>query len=633
MSPALRRRALLLFATFAIFACEFPGIPTYATAQSGDADAQENPLGIRAIKLGTKPFVVASLASLNRAKDKLTYVFDAAGAPDAVDAIMQRLDDNAGGLEGIDWDRPIGMMVYLSSVFPPAFEFVAFMPVAEIDSFQRTMELGQVVMVKVPNEEGRYELIGPQQTSQVRIEQGYAFIQLPFFEPDSAFDRELPSPETLAAALSTQFDVAITLDVDAVPRATRDLIVNVLTATMSTQMQQRDDEPDSVYEIRRSWTQGDIDALKLVMDELNRLTIGLNVAAEDRALNLDVVFEAPEGTKLLQEIFESTAKPSYFTPLLSDESPVSLSMSSILSKRDRERYAGVFQGLKGELARQIDINNLGPAPEDGGPLNAGLDALQKTFMEGHLDLFGQCYADSNDKLAVVGAWRVEDGDAIAAGLFDMLNRAKDQDDIGEIQTGYNQHQGITFHRVVFKGSDPGRDEVFGRNAAFIFGVGARSAWGCVGGEDAFRTLTTVMDQLAAAYESPQERQTPASFRLVVNVNQLIDLQQNASAASRSAADDAEAAAEEAAEAAAEAADAAPTAPRPGGNQNRGRERFRQRREQTGKLFRETMAEGGDRIEVDFRLTENGGRTRIRLGEAFIRFIGRQVASQIGADAD
>ncbi|MEZ6059298.1 MAG: hypothetical protein R3C19_02940 [Planctomycetaceae bacterium] len=626
MFSFFRRRSFLLLACVAVITATLSGTAGQVRAQSDD---ENNPLGIRSVKTGTKPLVVASLASLNRAKEKLAYVFDAAGAPDTLDAILSRIEDNAGGLEGIDWDRPIGIMAYLGSVFPPAFEFVVFMPVDDIASFQRTLELGTVVMVNVPNQDGRYELIGPQQTSQMRIEQGYAFIQLPFFEPDPAFDRDLPAPETLAAALATQFDVAITLDVEAVPKATRDLILNLLTATMSTQMQQRDDEPESLYEIRRSWMQGDIDGLKLLMDELNRLTIGVRVSAEERSLNLDMVFEAPEGTKLLQEIFESTAKPSYFTPLLSDESPVSLSMSSILSKRDRERYSGVFEGLKHELARQIDINGLGDAPEENGPLNSGLSALQKTFMEGHLDLFGQCYADSSDKLAIVGAWRVEDGDAIAAGLFDLLQRVKDQKDIGDIQTGYNEHAGITFHRIVFKGTDPARDELFGRNSAFIFGVGTRSAWGCVGGDDAFRTLTGVMDQLAAAYESPQERQAPPSFRLVVNVNQLLELQQGVRTAVETTA------ADEAAETGAEG-QASDTAGQDQGRPNRlnnPRERFRQRREQAGKRFRETMAEGGDRIEVDFRLIENGGRTRIKLGEAFVRFIGRQVASRFGGESD
>ena len=51
-----------------------------------------------------------------------------------------------------------------------------------------------------------------------------------------------------------------------------------------------------------------------------------------------------------------------------------------------------------------------------------LNALQATVAEGHVDLFGQLYRDSSDKLAVVTAMRVVEGETLAVGLRDMLMR-------------------------------------------------------------------------------------------------------------------------------------------------------------------------------------------------------------------
>jgi hypothetical protein len=371
--------------------------------------------------------------------------------------------------------------------------------------------------------------------------------------------------------------------------------------------------------------QGDIDALKMLLDEVQRMTIGVDIIPEERVANIDMVFEAPEGTKLFQELFESTTKPTYFAPILNEDAPVSLSMSSVISERDRERYSGVFEGLKGELARQIDINNLGAVPDESSPIFDGLTALQETFNEGHLDVFAQCFSDSSDKLVVLGAMRLERGEAVAAGLFDLLNRIQDQDDIGEIQLGYGEHAGITFHRIVFKGNDPGRAEVFGRDAALIFGVGSRSGWACVGGDEAFDTLKAVIDQLTLAYENPQDRQAPASLRLILNVNQLVELQQRAESASRSAEkEELETLRGEVEELAQAPADKVQQRATELGNR---RQRFRQRQRRNGEIFRAALAEGDDRIQVDFRPTDTGGRTRIQVQEGFIRGIGRLIAQQ------
>ena len=51
-----------------------------------------------------------------------------------------------------------------------------------------------------------------------------------------------------------------------------------------------------------------------------------------------------------------------------------------------------------------------------------------------------------------------------------------------------------------------------------------------------------------------------------------------------------------------------------------------RRERGGEIFRETLAEGDDRIEMDSRLTETGARVRIRLEEGFVKIFGRLLAN-------
>ncbi|MEZ6132648.1 MAG: hypothetical protein R3C59_28610 [Planctomycetaceae bacterium] len=577
---------------------------------------------------GTKPFVVLTAASANQLKDKAHFIFETAEMPDIVDSILQKLDENVNGLQGLNWERPAGIMVFLNSVLPPSSEFVAFLPVSSPEEFQAMMETGPVVMREEPNEPGRYELISPRRNIQIRIQNDYAFIQLPPMDPDPAFDRDLPDVTNLVAAQARQFDVSVTLDVEAVPKPTRDLLFNMLASMMSTQHQQRDEEPDAVYAVRDAWQQRDIAGLKLVFQDTQRITIGLGVDVESNGANLDLLLDARAASDLLSEIFMSATKPSYFTPLVSDDAPLSVSYSNLLAERDRKGFADSLEAAKGLVAKTIEDQDLGDIPTEGSPLFNALTALRETAQEGHLDMFAQFYRDSEEKLAVVAAFRVQDGEAVASGIQDLLMRLQGRDTIGDIEIGADEHAGITFHELEFRNPDAGALELFGSHPGVRFGAGSRSLWICVGGDASFDTLTGVMDQLQAAYENPIEREIPASVRVVLNFTEFKNLLDAAGNAKR------EARRAQAEEEAAPTKQPQPLALAPAEGERRGGrggQRNREQREADGRLILETLAEGNDRIQIDFRPTDKGMRLRAHFDMAFVKAIGRVIGSRIAGE--
>lgn len=582
--------------------------------------------------MGKRPFVVVAASSANQLKEKAGFVFESAGYPNAVDAVLEKLDENVNGLNGINWDRPAGVMVFLDSVIPPAFEFVAFLPMSDVGQFRNMMELGPVVMRDVPNEEGRFELITPNRDIQIRTHGDYAFIQLPPMDPDPAFDRELPNPTGLVAGLTGQFDFGVTLDVDAVPKATRDLIFNMISATMSTQMQQRDEEPDAVYAVRDAWQQRDLAGLKLFFEDTQRISLGLNVDTESSTANIDFVIQARNASDFLKEILLSSSKPSYFTPLVSDLAPISVSYSALMAERDREAGAEAVEALKGWLAMTVEQEELGQVPDEGSPLFHGITALKQTVSEGHLDLFSQIYRDANEKIAVVGALRVEDGEAVAAGLQDLLMRLRDQKDIGEIEIAHREHSGVAYHRIAFDNPDAGAYELFGAKPGFMIGGSARSIWFCIGGEGSFDVLKGVMDELVAAYDNPTERVSPAPMSITMHVSDLIELVQGAEAANRKEREKSL----ETDEAKFEEVTKELNAPaaKPDERQQRFqefRERRRKEREQRRDILVETLAEGDDMIHIEFRPVDDGMRIRARFDSGFVRAVGKMIGSGITED--
>ena len=594
--------------------------------------------GFTLLKEGTRPLVSVTFAGADRLLSEAEYIFDAAEQPEGFAAISDRVNGLLDQIDSFDRSKPAGFMVYLPALIPPIPEVYMYVPISDFQDVSKFVEL---VLERAPvvgakqAEEGRYEVIGPRRTWYVLMQGNYAFIPMGGNATPESLDRELPDPSALVGNQARQYDIALTLDIASIPATTRMILTNVLTAGISSQMQQRDEEPDGAYRIRKAEGDRALAALRQLLDECDRIMVGLDVVQEERAVNLDMVIDAIAGTKLFDEIFESTTKPSYFIPLLDDSAAASFSMSSLINDRDKNAYIEMLDGLKTEIVRQIEVNKLGPVPDENGAIGQALTALQTTLDNAHLDAFAQFYADSDDKLAIVGAMRLLDGEAVAAGMQDVFSRLQDVGDFKEnvdLKIGYGQHQGITFHRLAPKQVPAEFTELFGKSPGLTIGVGERTIWLAAGGELSFDTLQGVMDQLQNALENPQERTTPANFRMIVNMNQLVEMQQRvAGSMQKEQFSEIEASlAEPTPDANPQANSPAETGERTEGRRQRGANSARQaqRREMAGRIFRETMAEGDDRIEIDFRPTETGGRMRMRLEEGFVKIFGRLVANAV-----
>jgi hypothetical protein len=196
------------------------------------------------------------------------------------------------------------------------------------------------------------------------------------------------------------------------------------------------------------------------------------------------------------------------------------------------------------------------------------------------------------------------------------------------------------------------------------GMGATAIWGVIGGEESTATLKSVMDKLEEAQATAADQRTPPNFRVIINVNQLVEMAEIAREVSmtrrqeREAAAGAEAAlAQTPVDTPAPGAPGAGAAPAPGaapaggpgagrgfGRGGRGRGGFQpnpaqaaamqRRAEQGRRIAMETLKEGDDRIEIDSRLTETGARLRVRLEQGFVKMFGRLVANGIsGGEAE
>jgi hypothetical protein len=606
--------------------------------------AQEKPeksedSGISLLKEGHRPLVTVTFSGADRFVEEAEYLFDAAGQPKAFGVAKGWLESTLNNLNGFDRNKPFGLMFFLPAIFPPIPEVVAFVPVESIDEATKLVEKAPVVIKKSSADENRYEIIGPNQTVPMLLKHGYAFIPFDGNSDTKVLDRDFPDPATLVAGQAQQFDVSVTLDLASIPVGTRTLLTNVLTSGVSTQLQQRDGEPDGAYRIRRIEGERVLAFLRQLLEECQRIILGVDVIRSEHAVNLDVVIEAAPGSQILQDILQSAQLPSTFAPLLNESAAVSLCSSSRLNERDRKAFTEMLEAFRSELFRRIEAEKLGDLPDENGAIGLGISAAQKTLEKGDLDLFAQFYQDSSEKLVIVGGMRLEDGAAFAAGLQDVLVRFAPSESLkqfGTVSIASGQHLGITFHRLDFAEQSDDAVAVFGKEIGLTVGCGDQTLWVCLGGADSFSVLSQVLDEFDTARRQPVETAGRSSSRIIVNVSQLVAMQQKVMGVRTQRSEDQ-------ADAGQEATASKDTAAGGGSPSNEGstledddpesrrrrqRNRFEERRARAGKVFRETMTEGDDRIEVTFQPTDTGGRIRMRLEEGFVKVLGRLIAARL-----
>ncbi|MGV2338585.1 MAG UNVERIFIED_CONTAM: hypothetical protein LVR18_32720 [Planctomycetaceae bacterium] len=262
-------------------------------------------------------------------------------------------------------------MGYLPVAIPPLPEFVAFVPVDSVEAATKLVEKAPVVIRK-EDEEGRYEVIGPNRTFPIVMKNGYAFVPLGNNPDAKILDREFPDPSQLLAGQAQQFDASVRLDVESIPVATRTLLYGLINSGISTQLQQRDGEPEGAYRIRRVEGERGLAALKMLFMDCQKLTFGVDISEEEQSVNIDFIVDAIKGSQMLKEIFSSTDRPSQFIPLLDDNAAVSLSMSTMMADREKEAYGEMMEGFRMEVARLIEENSLGPAPDENSPIGQAL---------------------------------------------------------------------------------------------------------------------------------------------------------------------------------------------------------------------------------------------------------------------
>lgn len=136
---------------------------------------------------------------------------------------------------------------------------------------------------------------------------------------EELLEMELPSASSVTSSVSTSHDLGFDAYLDRVPLGIRQLAWNMLSAAVGTQLQQRDDEPETSYNMRRSSGDLGLAMAKAALFDIDNSSGWMRFAsAEDDSLLGELRIRARNNSQLTKQL-PAAAGSSRFAAILNDD--------------------------------------------------------------------------------------------------------------------------------------------------------------------------------------------------------------------------------------------------------------------------------------------------------------------------
>lgn len=516
-----------------------------------------------------QPFLVFSVASFERLMEDADFMFAAAGRPELSEMIGGALS-NVRDLKGLNRDSTAGLLLFLDGLTPVP---IGFVPVKDIDEMMKTITVGPVTTNKI--EEGLYEIRGGRQSLFAKISGDYAFVAR---TPEN-LERDLSDPTQYTRRLSASYDVAVSVNLRAIPKASRELLLDFLRASTEASLQQRDGEPDAAFRIRKAAVTVNQENTEMFLTQAEEATLGFNVSSADKAAFLELVITADPKSEYAKVLNELGTSRSRFTPLLKSSTPLTASAALMIDKNGRKFLKELLTVAEERLIGELDKS----AEKDEAkvsPISELFKSVQASVADGKLDFVAQFVGDPPGPFTFAGGLKIAESDKFNIGLTEIFERLKGKSEFESVQTNVLEHRGVILHRLQGKSvPDNPANRLFGKDHGLYIGSGNGILWFAIGGENGLPALKSMID---AVTDAPADDNPVMPAQIIVHVSSWLGLME-----------------------------------RPDGTAN-----------PVVELMRESFAQGGGTIRAEIKPIQDGMQLRLNADEGFIRLVGKAIGKRI-----
>lgn len=475
-----------------------------------------------------QPLMMVNAASFDRLKESAGIVLRQGARADMEEQLQKWITGSLKDVNGFDRSRPFGVFFYIKPGLAPGMTTIAYLPIEDKNKALDTLSTvggAQGQLRAVEGSSDRYEIdygFGPRPTV-IRVQGNYLFVLDPVSDPEE-IDRDLPDPEKLAARLTDRYDVAFSIMIRNVPPALKTIFREYFKAQIQTEMQQKDDEPDAAYRLRRMNGQSFLDSLDRIVQQGEEGTIGgrIDPATSKATLEFDIA-GAPD-SKLAKYFQEISGKRSAFANLLENPSTLTIAGSSMFDQKQRKLLQEFFDAAEQDLATRAASSNQESLLEVTGPL---FKAFRAATENGHFDAIFQITGGEPEKYAAVAALRLPGGSSFPQQVQTFLERAReagaDSAELQRLEIAATTINDLPVHRLRVPLKDQEFARMWGPEPHAYFYVSSQAIWLAFGGDAAQETLRHSVELASQPIDPHLDRRSRAPLQFVTHMQRWIPL--------------------------------------------------------------------------------------------------------------
>lgn len=350
------------------------------------------------------PLMLVHGAAVDRLQHKADLMFQSADRTEMADFVAQWMKTTLRGLPGWDRTKPFGMMFYLKPGLTPGLASIYYIPTTDAKATLGLLAGSKGVIREVPGKTGNYELTEVDWGSdEIAVKHSGDYLYVTDLADAIELDRRFPDPQRMVSKLATRYDLAFSLMLKNLPSATKTLFIAFFKTTTMAGLQQRDDEPDAAYRIRRAQGESVIDVLDKIVNQAEELTIGGVVVPETQAGLVEFELNGTKDSKLAKFFQDGEGRRSLFAPIVDEASTITLNASWQLDAKQRKPFVELFTFGPELFDAQAKKDGQPPALAALAPL---CKTLLATAEQGHLDFFAQLSGKEPFDYRLVGGFRL-----------------------------------------------------------------------------------------------------------------------------------------------------------------------------------------------------------------------------------
>lgn len=461
----------------------------------------------------TKPVIVASFSGYAELKRDLEYLGTLSGNPDMAKGLEQflMLFTQNQGLAGLDEARPWGAAV---SVTADGSEFpaLAFLPVSDLK--QLLDALAVLVGEAVDAGDDVYEIKRGQNTYFITQKGKWAYVA----QRKDDLESVPANPLKKLGGLEKQYDLAVSVSVQNIPQALRDTAGDLIKQGLESGLQQSLDDDDEQADLKAQVARAQAESVVKGINEIDQVTVGLNLDREESRSYLDVAVTALPGSDAAKQ-FAATghAESSRCAGFLRHDAVLSLHLNSPVSDEDEEQAEKLLQSLGTQLGAEIDKeddlddDHKAKAKELVGKL---LEIVEETLEEGRLNA-GLTVVGTGPFTLVLGGL-VAEGTELEDVVKQFITLAAEDHELPKPKLNVDKYKGHRFHAMSAPVDDDSdnADQIrrfFGKTLKIVLAFGEDAFYVAVG-DKAIDTIKQVIDKSA---ETPDEKLPPMVMSLAL----------------------------------------------------------------------------------------------------------------------